>query len=337
MTPEHTQLLSRLQIYLSAQMGESVQITDAKPLAGGASRDTWLFTIQHANTVEKIVLRRDLPSQMFDEALTREQEYRLMDAAYQHGVKVAKMRYLCTDTTVLGSPFFIMDYVEGISIGRKVITAPELAAARQALPQQMAIELAKIHSLNYQGLDFLQRPPDGHSAASSIVEQVYWILDSLGVQNPTWEWTLRWASQHLPSPQALCFIHGDFRLGNLLVNEQGLSAVIDWEFGHLGNPDEELGYLCMRDWRFGNGQARAAGLTDRETFLQVYENASGRTVDRSAVDWWEIVGNIRWGVICMSQAQRHLSGAEQSVELASLGRRSAEMQLEALRLIEALF
>jgi aminoglycoside phosphotransferase (APT) family kinase protein len=131
------------------------------------------------------------------------------------------------------------------------------------------------------------------------------------------------------------FVHGDFRIGNLLVIDTGLAAVIDWEFGHIGDPDEELGYLCMRDWRFGMNQHRAAGLCDRETFLTAYEAASGRQVNRDSVDWWELMGNIRWGVICMSQANRHLSGAEKSVELASLGRRSAEMQLESLRLIES--
>lgn len=337
MIADQETLLTNLQQYLSQQTDNEVMITDAKPLAGGASRDTWLFSIQIGDTVEKIVLRRDLPTQMFAEALTREQEYNLMDAAYQQGVKVAKMRWLCTDETVLGSPFFIMDYVSGISIGRRVIKQPELADARQALPQQMAEELAKIHTIDpaQETLAFLKRPKDGRSPAEEAIHESYSILNNLGVHNPVWEWTLRWAQNNLPPQNDLCFVHGDFRIGNLLVDEQGLTAVIDWEFGHVGNPDEELGYLCMRDWRFGEGTKRASGLTDRETFIKAYEKASGRAVSRESVDWWEAMGNIRWGIICMSQANRHLSGDEPSVELASLGRRSAEMQLEALRLIES--
>lgn len=330
------EFLKHLADYLSQQSGQAVTIHDAKPLAGGASRDTWYIMAQMGDEQHQYVMRRDLPTQMFEESLTRAQEFHLMDAAYKIGVKVAKVRYLCDDSSVLGSPFFIMDYMPGISIGPKVIHAPHLAAAREQLPHQMAHELAKIHQLDYKQpvLDFLPRPPEGSTPAQAVIVQVYEILDTLGINNPVWEWALRWAERHAPTPDHLTFIHGDFRIGNLLVDEGGLSAVIDWEFGHVGDPDEEIGYACMRDWRFGNGTHRFAGLTDRETFLQHYEAASGRTVRREAADWWEMMGNIRWGVICMSQANRHLSGAEQSVELASLGRRSAEMQLETLRLIQ---
>ncbi len=337
MTPDHQILLENLQTYLSEQLQNPVQITDAKPLAGGASRDTWFLEIQVGDETQKIILRRDLPTQMFDDALTRRQEFQLMDAAYKHGVKVAKMLWACDDESVLGSPFFIMDYVEGISIGRKVISLPEMASARAVLPQQMAEELAKIHSLDVSAnqLDFLARPQAGRTPAEEAMHQMLTILDDLEIHNPTWEWALRWAQNHQPDPNPLSFIHGDFRIGNLLVDETGLTAVIDWEFGHLGNPDEELGYLCMRDWRFGQNDKRAAGLTDRETFLTAYEKFSGRSVSRESVDWWELMGNIRWGIICMAQANRHLSGEEPSVELASLGRRSAEMQLESLRLIES--
>lgn len=328
--------LAALGAYLSDIAGRTVAIEAAKPLAGGASRDTWAFDARQGDYVERLVLRRDLPTQMFDEALSREQEFHLMDAARRAGVRVARVRYLCTDERVLGSPFFIMDYVPGISIGPKVIHAPEMAAARTLMPQQMAEELAAIHRIDLSDprLSFLAGPPDGLTPTQHVIAQTYAILDKLDIANPTWEWALRWAENHAPAAATLRFVHGDFRIGNLLVDaESGLSAVIDWEFGHIGDPDEELGYVCMRDWRFGQGTQRFAGLADREPFLQAYEAASGRQVSREAVDWWEIMGNIRWGVICMSQANRHLSGEEPSVELASLGRRSAEMQLETLRLI----
>ncbi len=331
-------LLQALTRYLAEQTGADVTITDAQPLAGGASRDTWMLSATIGGKLHQYVLRRDLPTQMFDEALTREQEFRLMAAAHQSGVKVAAVRYCCTDTSVLGSAFFIMDYVPGISIGRRVIQEPELADARRQLPQQIALELAKIHQLPYAdyGINFLPRPREGMTPAQTTITSSYELLDAMGIKNPTWEWTLRWAEQHQPPAPTVTFVHGDVRIGNVLVDKEGLTAVIDWEFGHLGDPDEELGYPCMRDWRFGNGTLHFAGLADRETFLQAYEAASGRRVNRASVTWWEIMGNIRWGIICMSQANRHLSGKEQSVEFASLGRRSAEMQLEALRLIEHL-
>ncbi|MGJ3238782.1 MAG: phosphotransferase family protein [Anaerolineae bacterium] len=338
MTPEQQTLLAQLQAYLSEQMMMSVTITDARPLAGGASRDTWWFVIEADDASEQLVMRRDLPTQMFEQALTREQEFHLMRTAYEQGVTVARVRWLCADPDVLGSPFFIMDYVSGTSIGRRVIGRDEFATARAVLPGQMARELACIHQMDVSApeLAFLKYPAEGRTPAQQAIHEMRLVLDDLGADNPVWEWALRWVQTHLPPPNPLTFVHGDFRIGNLLVDEQtGLTAVIDWEFGHVGNPDEELGYLCMRDWRFGAPQHRAGGLTDRESFLKVYESASGRTVQRESVDWWEIMGNIRWGIICMAQANRHLSGQEVSVELASLGRRSAEMQLETLRLIEA--
>ncbi len=318
-----------LQAFLSTQMNVPVTLSDSKPLAGGASRDTWLFTAATPEKSERWVVRRDLPTQMFEEALTREQEFRVMDTAHQHGVKVAKVRYLCNDPSVLGGAFFVMEYMQGISIGVKVIHSPELAPARALLPEQLAEQLARIHTINTADLPFL-----AHTDAQQTIAQMYTVLDALAVKSPVWEWCLRWAQRHLPQESVTGFVHGDYRIGNLLIDEGGLSAVIDWEFGHIGDPNEELAYICMRDWRFGNGKLHFAGISNRERFLTAYERYSGQTVNRKSVDWWEVMGNIRWGIICMSQANRHLSGQEPSVELASLGRRSAEMQLEALRLIE---
>ena len=339
MTPAQQELHDNLQSYLSQQYGSPVTISGAKPLAGGASRDTWYFSIVVDDEAQELVLRRDLPSQMFEDALSRKQEFHMMDAAYQQGVKVAKVRWLYEDDSDDGSDFFIMDYVPGMSIGRRIITRDEFAEARKVLPFHMAEELAKIHTIDFNQpeFDFLRRPQNGHTAAEDAITMMYAILDDIGIENPVWEWALRRVQNTIPEANEMSFIHGDFRLGNLLVDNKGLTAVIDWEFAHVGDPDEELGYLCMRDWRFGAGAKRAAGLTRRETFLKAYESASGRTVNRTSVDWWELMGNIRWGIICMAQANRHLSpdSPEKSVELASLGRRSAEMQLESLRLIES--
>lgn len=323
-----------LTTYLAEVTGTPVVIQDVVSLAGGASREMLLLTLEINGASGKYVLRCDPPTQMNEQSLTRAQEFEVMTAADDAGVRVAKPRWLCEDASLLGSPFFIMDYVEGVGIGRKVVTLPELAQARTALPQQMAEELAKIHTLPIEDFDFLPTPRPGHSSARDAIAMCYDVLDSLQVFNPAFEVALRWAERNAPTVETWSFVHGDFRLGNLLVNGEGLAAVADWEFCHVGDPDEDLGYPCMRDWRFGVGHLRFGGVSDRETFLQAYEEASGRKVNRDSVDFWEILGNIRWGVICLAQANRHLSGRESSVELASIGRRSAEMQLEALRLIQ---
>lgn len=327
---------TRLETFISEKTGESATITQATPLAGGASRDSWALQVQVGESMQGLVLRRDLPTTMNENALTREQEFRVMSAAYETGVTVAKVRWFCNDPDVLGLPFFLMDYVGGMSIGRKVIRAPQLEHARSVLPEQLAQQLAVIHTIDMDkfGLDFLPTPNESYTPEQHAIAEMYEVLDALEVHSPAFEFALRWAEHNAPRHSETIFLHGDFRIGNLLVDEKGLSAVIDWEFSHIGDPHEELGYICMRDWRFGNDHLHAGGLCERERFILAYEEASQRTIDRTAVDWWEILGNIRWGIICMAQADRHLSGADPSVELVSLGRRSAEMQLEALRLIE---
>jgi aminoglycoside phosphotransferase (APT) family kinase protein len=328
-TPE---LRQRLEGFLIRQTGKDATIDNAAPLAGGASRDMWLVEVTIGGSHHKLVLRRDPPTTMNEQALTRAQEFAVMERAHEKGVKVSRPRWLCDDPSVLGGAFFLMDYVEGIAIGRKIVQAPELADARKALPEQMAEQLALIHSL--EPFDFLPRPPEGVNPAQDAIHQCYAVLDSLGVSSPVFEFALRWADRHAPPCEQMTFIHGDFRLGNLIVNQNGLAAVADWEFSHVGDPMEELGYPCMRDWRFGVGKLRFGGIDEREPFLHAYEQHSGRKVDREAVDFWEFLGNVRWGVICLAQANRHLSGHEPSVELASLGRRSAEMQMEMLRLMQ---
>lgn len=327
-------LRQNLETFIAEQAGAPVAITDMKPLAGGASRDSWALSLTIDGAPTQMVLRKDFPTSMNPQALTRRQEFDVMSVAYDAGVRVARTRYVCEDTGVLGHPFFLMDYVPGISIGRKVIKEPELEAARNALPEQMAEQLALIHTMPVDDLPFLIRPEAGQSPAEAVIDEVYAVIDSLGVSVPAFEFALRWLYHNRPQDEPVTFVHGDFRIGNMLVGPKGLNAVIDWEFAHVGSPVEEIGYLCMRDWRFGRDHLHAGGLAPRERFIRAYEAASGRTVDRRAADWWEIVGNVRWGVICLAQANRHLSGEDPNVELASLGRRSAEMQLEALRLIE---
>lgn len=330
------EIREKISAYLSDVTGQSVKVTDAQPLAGGASRDSWVFTAVFAEGTEgRFVLRRDLPTTMNESALTRANEFVLMRAAFDHGIQCAQVRWLCESAGPLGQPFFIMDYVDGISIGRKVMTAPELAEARQRLPDQMARQLALIHRLDWKshGLDFLSQPATEHPAREAVAA-AYKIVDELGANVPTIEFILHWCDLNAPSAKRITFIHGDFRIGNLLVHEEGLAAVIDWEFAHVGDPCEELGYLCLRDWRFGNDMLRMAGLSQREPFIRDYERYAGITVERSAVDWWEVFGNVRWAIICLKQAQRHLSGQDPSVELASLGRRSLDMQAEALLLIK---
>jgi aminoglycoside phosphotransferase (APT) family kinase protein len=227
-----------------------------------------------------------------------------------------------------------MDRVAGESIGPRVVRRPELATARTRLPAQMAAQLARIHAIDPTPLGFLPRPPAGRSPARQALDHTRRVIDAIGMQSPALEFGLRWLNQRAPACAQLTLIHGDFRIGNLLVGPEGLNAVIDWEFAHVGDPHEDLAWPCVRDWRFGNDALPVGGVGELAPYLSAYESASGRAIDHSTLRWWEIMGNLRWAATCHVQAHRHLSSADPSVEFASLGRRAAEMELEFLTLIE---
>src|SRR6185437_3559387 len=132
-------------------------------------------------------------------------------------------------------------------------------------------------------------------------------LDEMGDTTATFEWAFRWLAAHRPPPTQPRLVHGDFRMGNLIVDENGLAAVLDWELVHIGEIYEDLAWFCIRAWRFG---------------------------DRDAFRWHLTVATLRWGVICRFQAERHLSGQTPSVELAAIGRRVSETEWDVLDLLQ---
>lgn len=160
-------------------------------------------------------------------------------------------------------------------------------------------------------------------------------LDEMGDTTATFEWAFRWLAANRPPPTPTRLVHGDFRMGNLIVDENGLAAVLDWELVHFGEVYEDLAWFCIRAWRFGAPEALGAGgLGSVESFLSAYEEASGIGLDRDAFRWWLTVATLRWGVICRFQAERHLSGQTPSVELAAIGRRVSETEWDVLNLLE---
>ena len=151
--------------------------------------------------------------------------------------------------------------------------------------------------------------------------------------HPVFELAFRWLYQHLPNPPERVLVHGDYRLGNFLYGEDGLRGIIDWELAHWGDPMEDIGWLAVKSWRFG-GEKPMAGVGEYEPFFAAYEAAGGCPVDRDRVRFWELFGNLKWGVITITQAANYFFGRNKTVEMASIGRRTAETEWELLRLLE---
>lgn len=289
-------------------------VASARLVAGGASKEAWAVGLADGTTV---LVRRALAGVIHRDTLTLEQEFRVLEAADAAGVKVPRPVAYLGD--VDGREAFAMEYVEGETIGRRIVRNPP-----PELAEQMADELAKIHAI--QPLGFL---PSG-----DVIERFYQELDSVGEPHPAIEYGLQWVRERLPDDRERTFCHGDFRVGNFVVSAQGLEYVLDWEFAHVGDPVEDLAWPLVRAWRFGADDRKLGGVGDPEPYLRRYEELTGRNVSREELLVWEVLGNVKWAIGCLTQSRRHLNGQDRSVEYAVLGRLAAEMEYELLDLIE---
>ncbi len=333
-------IASRLAPFLAERVGGAVEVRGLRSLAGGASRAAIALDLRVLDGPEAgehpLVLRLDLGGKIFEGSLEREEEFAVLAHARAGGVPVPRVRWSCADPAVLGRPFLLMERVDGETVGRRIVSQPELAGARAALPAQMGRALARIHALDPAPLGFLARPEPRESAALRVLRASRAELEKIGGAHPALEAGFAWLEAHAPSFARPVLVHGDFRLGNVIVGPEGLRAILDWEFTCVGDAHEDLAWPFVRDWRFGKDALRFGGISEGEDFLAAYEEESGGRVDRASVAYWEAMGNFRWALGCLTQAHRHLSGSEPSVELASLGRRSAEMELEMLDRIAAI-
>jgi aminoglycoside phosphotransferase (APT) family kinase protein len=309
-------------------LGQAVTIEDLRRLSGGASRETWSFDAVTADGARHaLVLRRD-PAASIGQS-DRSVEFALLDAAHQGGVATPRVLFLLEPDDGLGSGF-VMERIEGETIPRRILRDDAYAAARPLLARQCGEQAARIHALDLARLPEL--PVQGARELTALYRGY---LDGFGEPHPAFELGLRWLAEHAPpDPPQPALVHGDFRNGNLVVDREGLRAVLDWELAHLGDPVEDLGWLCVKSWRFGVTDQRVGGFGSVDDLLAAYRAAGGRDVDPLELRFWEAMGTLKWGVICEIQAFTHLEGTVRSVELATLGRRVAEMEWDLLELID---
>ena len=319
---------SRLAAACARHLGGSYEVTDLRRLSGGASRETWAFLARAGDKAIPLVLRRD-PGASIGQT-DRSTEYQLLAAAAAGGVAVPTVRFLIDEADDLGAGF-VMDHVDGETIPRKILRDDEFATARPLLVAQCARSAATIHSVPLSALPRLARQD-----AAALISQFRGVIDLLGEPHPAFELGLRWLAENagaLPETEP-ALVHGDFRNGNFIVGPEGLRAVLDWELAHLGDPIEDLGWFCVKSWRFGNVTERAGGFGSATDLLDAYRDASGHDVTAEHLHFWEVFGTLKWGVICEMQAASHLQGLVRSVELAALGRRIAEMEWDLLDLLD---
>jgi aminoglycoside phosphotransferase (APT) family kinase protein len=323
---DQAELGTKLAAVLQTALGAGTSVDNLRALTGGASRTTWAFEAVTDGQRRSLILRTGPPD---DVHAGMELEAHAQAAAAAAGAPVPHVLLADNSPAALGNPFLICDEINGETIVRRIqrqLDGADNAGAREHLLRQCAQALAAIHRA------------DAHAPGLTYEDQlVEWRqrLDVMGDTTATFEWGFRWLAAHRPEQSPTVLVHGDFRMGNLIVDGSDLAAVLDWELVHVGHAYEDLAWFCIRAWRFGAPASQGAGgLGSIEDFLVAYEQASATTVDRVAFHWWLVLATLRWGVICRFQAERHLSGQARSVELAAIGRRVCETEWDLLDLLE---
>lgn len=314
-------MIDELEQVLRPLLGPGVIVENLRPLTGGASRITYRFDAV-SETERRGLILRTAPAD--DRFAGMELEAAVQAAATDAGAPVPHIVVASDSAAALGNPFLICDEVIGETIVRRIQRGLD-AGGRASLLEQCAQALAAIHRARTDaaGLQETDQLTDWRQR-----------LDELGDTTATFEWAFRWLTANRPASSAPRLVHGDFRMGNLIIDGSTLTAVLDWEAVHIGEIHEDLAWFCLRAWRFGAPPTLAAGgLGGVEDFVSSYERAGGAHVDRTALQWWLVLGTLRWGIICRYQAERHLSGQTRSVELATIGRRVCETEWDILDLL----
>jgi aminoglycoside phosphotransferase (APT) family kinase protein len=296
MTLDVSEALSRLAQRLG---GQGASVADAGRLSGGASMETWAFAIETAGGREDLILRRR--SGPFDPENARSislgTEAALIRAAGARGAPVPSVRHVCDDADGLGEAY-VMGRVSGETLGKRIVSDPR-----------------------FDGVAELDR-----------YEEVY---RATGASRPILELAFQYLRKHVPEPVQPTLLHGDFRNGNLMFDPQkGLVAVLDWELSHIGDPAEDMGWICTNSWRFGRPDRPVGGFGEYEDLLAGYAAAGGRPIELSRVRFWQMLGSLRWGVMCLTMYMSWASGAERSVERPMIGRRVSETEADLVTLLE---
>lgn len=322
-------LAQRLQAVITRKIGEPGTIHALEQLTGGANRSTLALEAEVGGArlplIVQLALMTPDPVAGIAPELAPRQQAQLMIAAVEAGVPAPRVRATLEPSDGLGEGY-ITERVAGETLGPRIIREERFAQARPVMARQCGEILAAIHRIDASRVPFLT----SQDAAEHVAAHRR-IVDRYGFRLPALELALRWAAENLPRKTRHTVVHGDFRMGNLIVGEEGIRCVLDWELAQTGDPMQDLGWLCIRTWRFG-GAGPVGGFGTREDLFAAYERASGYPVDPAHVRFWEAFGNAKWALHCLRLGSRGVENRD--IERCAIGRRIEEPLWDFLNLIE---
>ena len=308
------------------EVGVEGKVSKLEPLTGGASKEIWKFEVSKDKQSTKMILRRGSGIEG-PLAIKTADEARIQKEVIKVGAPVPTILAVSKNEEELGDSY-IMNFVEGESIARKILRDKEYKTALPVLAYQCGEAIARIHNVDIDNFSFLPKKP-----AEEQLEDLYSTYQSFEQPSPVFEYAYLWLKEQDFSNFQESLVHGDFRLGNIIVNGEGLQSIIDWELAHIGNPLQDLGWVCGNSWRFGKNDKVVGGFGELEDLLKGYNSISKFQVNNEMVKCWQVFGTFRWGVICLIQAYAHLNGTINSIEKAAIGRRVSETEIDIVDLL----
>ncbi|MCC6709100.1 MAG: phosphotransferase family protein [Gammaproteobacteria bacterium] len=295
----------------------------------GGSNLTVLFDLIDGAARRRLVFRQETIVPENSPFLDPSRQFRVLQLLHPEGLPVPEPIFEFDADDSLARAY-VVAFVDGESLPRRLLDAPNFAPARQRFCAQAGEFLGRLHALDPAPAEFLADFPDSIDPIAATMGRI----DRWGVSLPALELAVRWLERNRPSNAPRRLLHGDFRTGNMLMDEQGIRAVLDYECAHLGAPMEDLGWLCLRSFRFGHVDKPVGGFGPREPFYAAYAAASGKAVDPEEVRWWEIFGFIRWAHHNVMQMYGHVTGARRSTAFAACGRNIALIEYELLMTLQ---
>ncbi|MGR8946664.1 MAG: phosphotransferase family protein [Gammaproteobacteria bacterium] len=322
------EIVALLEQRMQRSFGAGVSIDNVDfPTLGGSNR-TIIFDLNDGSTTRRLVSRQETYTLGSTPFLPPEIQFKILELAFAAGLAVPEPIVEFVPEDGLGRGH-VIGFERGETLPKRILHDDEFADARRLFPQQAGQFLAKLHDIAVDKADFLAAMPDSIDPLNAQRER----YDYYGEPHPALEYAFRWLEDNRPIGSKRCLVHGDFRIGNILMTDQGINAVLDWECAYLGDPMADFGWLTTPAWRFGNLHKPAGGIAGTEGLYAAYENAGGQKVDEASVHWWRVFGSLRWAVINIMQLHGHLHGGRRSPAFAACGRNTALIEYDLLLLL----
>ena len=315
--------MSIFQEFLENSLNKKIK--NLVPLTGGASADINRIIFEDN---KEFIVRRSVVKDKAVMAIPKNMEAKIQKIVKEYGAPVPEIIMEFSEGAEIGEGY-VMQSVGGETIPRKILRDDSYKNIRNKLPYEIGKSLAQIHKTKLEKLQDLEK-----ITFSESLEKLFVIYESFDQPQPVFDLAFKWLENQKILDYEEVLVHGDYRFGNFIISEKKLESIIDWELAHIGNPMEDLGWLCVRSWRFGNVNKRAAGLGDVDELIAGYEANSKIKIDKSQHDIWQLYGSLKWGIICMVQTFAHLSGVVKSLEKAAIGRRVSETEFDLMNMIK---